>query len=201
MLIQKFETAREFVKKFIHKNKQFLANSVQVSKMASVVALLVIIPLNITAIQNKTYHSDIKFAASDQIVKAPEQKIQVISLPSRDQAQNSSGSISPDAMKAMIQEIAPEYGLDWKLVYAIGYYESGNYNSSLARRNLNFFGRKASSRTWAAWNTPEEAIRDQCAYLKEHYFDRGLNTPYEIGPIYCEGNTWAGKIISVMNRL
>lgn len=106
----------------------------------------------------------------------------------------------PQEIKLAIQEIAPEYGIDWKFVYAIGWIESG-YNSSLARRNYNFFGRKAGRGVYARWSDPESAIRDQFSYLKTHYFDRGLDSPYEIGPIYCEGNTWAGKVTSVMNTL
>jgi len=107
----------------------------------------------------------------------------------------------PELVKKLMQEIAPEYGIDWKLVYAIGYHESGNYSSSLARRNNNFFGRKSTSSGYASWSTPEEGIRNQFEYLKTRYFDRGLSTPESINPVYAEDGSWKYAVRSVMNTL
>jgi len=107
----------------------------------------------------------------------------------------------PEAIKAYMQQIAPEYGVDWKLVYAIGAYESGYYKSNLARNSNNFFGRKATSTTWRSWNTAEEGIRDQFVYLKTRYIDRGLDTPAKMNRVYCEGNTWQYKVQYIMNTL
>ena len=106
----------------------------------------------------------------------------------------------PEAIKTFIEQIAPEYGVDWKLVYAIGFYESGNYSSSLARNSNNFFGRKATSSTWMSYNTAEDGIRDQFVYMKTHYIDRGLDTPTKMNPIYCEGNTWQYMVQAIMNK-
>ncbi len=36
--------------------------------------------------------------------------------------------------------------------------------------------------------------------LKENYIDKGATTIDEIGAIYCEGNTWAGKVKYFMNQ-
>lgn len=107
----------------------------------------------------------------------------------------------PEAIKAYIREQAPKYGLDWKLVYAIGAYESGYYKSSLAQNNNNFFGRKETGTTWRKWNTAEEGIQDQLLYIKEHYVDNGLDTPAKMNHIYCEGNTWQYKVQAIMNSL
>ncbi|MEI6040201.1 MAG: glucosaminidase domain-containing protein [Candidatus Berkelbacteria bacterium] len=106
----------------------------------------------------------------------------------------------PEAIKAYMKQIAPEYGVDWKLVYAIGAYESGYYKSSLAQYNNNFFGRKATSTTWMKYNSAEEGIRDQFLYVKEHYIDRGLDTPAKMNHIYCEGNTWQYMVQSIMDK-
>lgn len=129
-----------------------------------------------------------------------EKKVEIAVGASRYDLAQSGLAYDPAQIKVLIQEMAPEYGIDWKFVYAIGWIES-NYNSSLARRNNNFFGRKAGRGVYARWSDPESAIRDQFVYLKTRYFDRGLDSPYEIGPIYCEGNTWAGKVTSVMRTL
>ena len=107
----------------------------------------------------------------------------------------------PEAIKAYMQELEDEYGIDWKLVYAIGYLESGNYTSSLAERQNNFFGRKANSASYASWGTAQEGIRNQFEYLKTRYFDRGLDTPAKINPIYAEDMTWHYKVETVINTI
>lgn len=107
----------------------------------------------------------------------------------------------PEKIKKFMHAIAPEYGVDWKLVYAIGYHESGNYNSSLAQRNNNYFGRKANSSGYASWATPEEGIRNQFVYLKTRYFDRGMTTPATINPVYAEDGSWRYAVESVIATL
>ena len=104
----------------------------------------------------------------------------------------------PEAIKAYIQEKADDYGVDWRLVYAIGAYESGYYKSSLAQRQNNFFGRKATSTTWMSWETPQEGIDNQFEYLKTRYIDRGMDTPEEMNAVYCEGDTWKYMVRNIM---
>ena len=107
----------------------------------------------------------------------------------------------PEAIKAYIQETGEKYSVDWKLVYAIGAYESGNYRSSLAQRNNNFFGRKATSSTWMQFDSAQEGIDNQFEYLKTRYIDQGLDTPEEMNHVYCEGDTWKYKVRSIMNSV
>lgn len=106
----------------------------------------------------------------------------------------------PAAIKAYIQEKADDYGMDWKLVYAIGCYESGYFKSSLAQSQNNFFGRKATSTTWMTWNTPQEGIDNQFEYLKTRYFDKGMDTPEEMNHVYCEGDTWKFMVRNIMEN-
>ena len=129
------------------------------------------------------------------------EKTEIVVGISNDQIDNFNQNPTPDKIKQFMCTIAPEYGVDWKLVYAIGYHESGNYNSSLAGRNNNYFGRKAVSGGYASWATPEDGIRNQFEYLKTHYFDRGLNTPAKINPVYAEDGSWHFAVESVMNSL
>jgi hypothetical protein len=107
----------------------------------------------------------------------------------------------PEAIKAYMQQIAPEYGVDWKLVYAIGAYESGHYKSNLAKYNNNFFGRKATSTTWMRYDSAEEGIRNQFVYIKERYINKGLDTPAKMNRIYCEGDTWQYKVQYIMDNI
>ncbi len=107
----------------------------------------------------------------------------------------------PEAIKAFMQQIAPQYGVDWKLVYAIGAYESGHYKSNLAQYNNNFFGRKETSTTWRKYDSAEEGIRDQFLYLKEHYINNGLDTPAKMNRVYCEGSDWKYKVQYIMDNV
>lgn len=192
--------------KFIQKIRQFALQNAEIinrinkaTKTTTLAVAIIVIPLTIAKPQ--PYQTAIKFDPSSvNPLVSESNKIAVVSVPSRGEIADSLRGLDPEGIKALMQEIAPEYGIDWKFVYAIGWIES-NYSSSLARRNYNFFGRKASSHSWRKYPDPETAVRDQFAYLKEHYYDRGLDTPREIGPIYCEGNTWAGKVSTVMAKL
>jgi len=107
----------------------------------------------------------------------------------------------PEAIKAYIRQKADDYNIDWKLVYAIGAYESGYFKSNLAQSQNNFFGRKATSSTWMSWETPQEGIDNQFEYLKTRYFDRGLDTPEEMNHVYCEGDTWKYKVRYIMDTV
>ncbi len=185
---------------FAQKRKGNIAKFHIATKMASLVALLLVIPMGLVKPQH--YESKITLTdKSENPIALAEKTISVISVPSRDEVEDASFGLDPEAIKALMQEIGTEYNIDWKFVYAIGYLESGNYSSHLARNQFNFFGRKANSSSWMSYSDPEEAIRNQYDYLQTRYFDRGLDTPYEIGPIYCEGNTWAGKVTTIMNTL
>ena len=138
---------------------------------------------------------------STKLLVVENPKTEVITGISKDSMDELNNNPNPELIKQYICSIAPEYGVDWKLVYAIGYHESGNYNSSLAQRNNNYFGRKASSGGYASWATPEEGIRNQVEYIKNMYYSRGLTTPEAINPIYAEDGSWCIAINRVMNSL
>lgn len=159
--------------------------------------LAVLIPFSGQTNDHQKYETRIRFQQTAQPLTLKEKKVEVFSAGSREDLNN----LEPEAIKGMMQAIAPEYGIDWRLVYAIGYHESGNYTSSLARRQYNFFGRKANASGYAAWGSPEEAIRNQFEYLKTRYFDRGLTTPASINRVYAEDMSWHYKVESVMNAL
>lgn len=172
--------------------------SIGAVQFISVGFMFVLIPFsNPTANKTKT-ETRIQFNQNSiQPLSVSDKKVEVFSAGSREDMNN----LNPEAIKGLMQAIAPQYGVDWKLVYAIGYHESGNYGSSLARSQNNFFGRKARSGGYASWNTPEEGIHDEFRYLKEKYFDRGLTTPATINRVYAEDMSWHFAVESVMARL
>ena len=151
---------------------------------------------------NETHQSNIAFDQNQAMPIVITQKTTVIQpgLAKAD-IDRLNNEADPEIIKAFMQGVAAEYGVDWKLVYAIGYHESGNFSSALARSNNNYFGRKASGGGYASWATPEEGIRNQFVYLKTRYFDRGMDTPAKINHIYAEDMSWHYKVESVMASL
>lgn len=169
-----------------------------IAQFLSVGMFALLIPFSGKPIEKSNYETRIKLDTNNpQLLTLPEKKVEVYSAGSREDLNN----LDPEAIKGLMQAIAPEYGVDWKLVYAIGYHESGNYSSSLARRQNNFFGRKAISGGYASWSTPEEGIRNEFVYLKSRYLDRGLTTPATINRVYAEDQTWHFRVESVMAQL
>ncbi|MFA6493327.1 MAG: glucosaminidase domain-containing protein [Patescibacteria group bacterium] len=176
----------------------FKKSPVGVAQFLSVGLFIVLIPFSGKPTTKTQYETRIKLDTNNaQLLTLPEKKVEVYSAGSREDLNN----LDPEAIKGLMQAIAPEYGVDWKMVYAIGYHESGNYGSSLARNQNNFFGRKASSGGYASWSTPEEGIRNEFVYLKTRYLDKGLTTPAAINVVYAEDMSWHFAVESVMASL
>ncbi len=165
-------------------------------KILSLALLFAFIPFQYSPEKRQTYQTEIKFNQNDPVnmFTLPEKKVEVYSVGSGEDLV----AADPEAIKGLMKFYGEKYGVDWKLVYAICYHESGNYTSSLARRQNNYFGRKASSGGYASWSTPEEGIENQFVYLKTRYFDRGMDTPAEINPVYAEDMSWHYAVESVM---
>lgn len=200
MLRNTFQTIKSTIRKFAKRNSEIISRFHIATKMASLVALLVVIPLGL--VKPQEYQTEIKLNdKSENPIVLADKTVNAISVPSRDEIDEATFGLDPEAIKALMQEIGQEYNVDWRLVYAIGYHESGNYSSHLARAQFNFFGRKANSSSYASWSDPEEAIRNQFEYLQTRYFDRGLNTPAKINPVYAEDPTWHYRVEAVMNGL
>lgn len=183
------------IKNFInyYNTKVFLG----VFQLFSAGYLLVLIPVTSQSYERPVYDTRIQFSKNAQILSIPDKSTEVYSAGSREDLNN----LEPEAIKGLMKYLGEQYGVDWRLVYAIGYHESGNFNSSLAHRQYNFFGRKAGSGGYASWSTPEEAIRNQFEYLKTRYFAQGLDTPAEINHVYAEDGSWHYAIETVMNTL
>jgi len=90
-----------------------------------------------------------------------------------------------------------EYELDCYLLPAISGIES-SFGLYLLPGTFNPFG-------WGRGDIPfssfSEAIMTVGKGLKENYINKGATTVEQIGRIYCEGNTWAGKVSYFMNQL
>ena len=95
-------------------------------------------------------------------------------------------------------ESADKYGLDWKLVPAITGVES-TFGKQIPAGSYNAYGWANGAFYFESW---EQSINLVSKTLKEKYIDRGLDTPYKMGPVYAPpSKTWAWKITYFMNKL
>lgn len=95
-------------------------------------------------------------------------------------------------------DAADRYQLDWRLVPAITGVES-TFGKQIPANSYNAYGWNNGNYFFKSW---EQSIEYVSQYLKEKYLDRGLDTPYKIGPIYAPpSKAWAGKVVYFMNEI
>jgi hypothetical protein len=93
---------------------------------------------------------------------------------------------------------ADRYQIDWKLVPAITGVES-TFGKQIPFNSYNAYGWANGLYRFESW---EDSITYVSQYLKEKYFDRGLDNPYKIGPVYAPpSRTWAGKVVFFIKQV
>lgn len=98
-------------------------------------------------------------------------------------------------------------GVDPYITVAIILHETGcgTHCSNLARNCYNFGGQKGkpscNGGAFRQFDTVDAGLVGMIDNLSRNYFAIGLNTPETIGPKYCEGNEWAGKIQWFVNKI
>lgn len=93
---------------------------------------------------------------------------------------------------------ADENQLDWKLLPAITGVES-TFGKQIPAGSYNAYGWANGVFYFKSW---EQSIDYVSQYLKEKYVDRGLDTPYKMGPVYAPpSKTWAWKVVYFMNQI
>ncbi len=91
-------------------------------------------------------------------------------------------------------EACREYDLDCYFLPAIAGLES-YFGNKLMPGSNNPFGWGRGLIYFDTWN---DGIHTVGKGLRVNYIDKGAVSIEEIGAIYCEGNTWAGKVRSIM---
>jgi len=98
-------------------------------------------------------------------------------------------------------------GVDPYIMVAIILQETGcgSHCSNLARNCNNFGGIKGkpscNGGSFKQFDSVDEGLVGMIDVLSRNYFQLGLNTPETIGPKYCEGNEWAGKVSWFVNKI
>lgn len=97
---------------------------------------------------------------------------------------------------------AEKYGLDWRLVPAIGMQES-NLCKKEPKESYNCWGFGVYGKKVTRFDNYPEAIDTVSKTLAKNYIEQGLTTPYEIMSKYTPSNNgeWADSVIHFMNQL
>ena len=94
--------------------------------------------------------------------------------------------------------LADQYHIDWKLVPAITGVES-TFGKQIPYNSYNAYGWANGKYAFKSW---EDSIIIVTKALKEKYYNRGLDNPYKIGPVYAPlSKTWGGKVNHFMNEI
>jgi hypothetical protein len=95
-------------------------------------------------------------------------------------------------------KMADKYNIDWKLLVSISGVES-TFGKNYILGTYNAYGWGGGKIYFESW---EDSIEKVSKALSEKYYNRGLNTPYKIAPVYCPpSKVWAGKVNYFMEKL
>lgn len=115
---------------------------------------------------------------------------------------------------AVFFKAGEQYKVDAYLMLAIADLESV-FGLKIPYNSYNPFGRTcgreyqcvtakdASSENIIYWNKYsgwEESIYDEAKYLRERYYDKGLDTPCKIGKVYATDPYWCSKVMKLMTK-
>jgi len=98
----------------------------------------------------------------------------------------------------LLVKTAEEEGLPWSLVAAISGIES-SFCKAIPYQSYNCWGWNNGVSRFTDY---PDAIKIVSQTLKHNYFDRGLDTPEKISPVYAPpSQTWASKVRYFMNLI
>ncbi len=97
-----------------------------------------------------------------------------------------------------IVDLADKYEIDWKLVVAISGVES-TFCKAIPYNSYNCWGWKNGKHSFDGY---PDALEKVSKTLGNRYYQRGLDTPETIAPVYAPpSSTWAGNVRFFMNLL
>ena len=73
------------------------------------------------------------------------------------------------------------------------------FGKQIPTNSYNAYGWANGAYLFESW---EQSIDHVSQVLKEKYVERGLDTPYKMGPVYAPpSKTWASKVVYFMNQI
>jgi len=95
-------------------------------------------------------------------------------------------------------EFADDYNIDWRLLPAISGIES-NFGKHLISGSFNAYGWDGGYYRFTDW---PRSIQLMSQFLRERYYDRGLDNPPKIGPVYAPpALNWGARVNSIMKQI
>ena len=105
------------------------------------------------------------------------------------------------SIEEMFRIAASQYGIDFKLIYAIAIHETGDFSSGLFLNSNNPGGLKGSG-GWMSYPSRFEGILAMARTIYNGYWSQGMTTPEAMQPKYCpNSDTWAPAVRSLMERI
>jgi hypothetical protein len=93
---------------------------------------------------------------------------------------------------------ADKYQIDWRLLPAITGVES-TFGQEIPFNSYNAYGWNNGHYRFQSW---ENSIEIVTKALKEKYYNRGLDNPYKIGPVYAPpSSSWASRVNAFMEKI
>ncbi|KUK83461.1 MAG: hypothetical protein XD98_0340 [Microgenomates bacterium 39_6] len=93
---------------------------------------------------------------------------------------------------------ADQFNIDWRLLPAIAGIESG-FGKVIPAGSYNAYGWGNGKIYFSSW---PESIEVVSRALSKKYYQKGLDTPEKIGPVYAPPSPdWASKIRAIMNQI
>jgi len=93
---------------------------------------------------------------------------------------------------------ADKYQIDWRLLPAITGVES-TFGRQIPSNSYNAYGWNNGHYRFQSW---EDSIETVSKALKKKYYNRGLDNPYKIGPVYAPpSSSWAKRVNNFMERI
>jgi beta-N-acetylglucosaminidase len=107
-------------------------------------------------------------------------------------------------LEDVVLEIEKDYGINAYFTIAVMKLESGNGESSLAKKKNNLFGLNAidgdKNRAFS-FKTKGDSVRKFGQLLAKNYVDRGYTTVEKVAKKYCPANPqWSGLVHSIMKN-
>jgi len=95
-------------------------------------------------------------------------------------------------------DFADNYGIDWRLLPAISGVES-SFGKYLLSGSFNAYGWDGGYYRFTDW---PRSIQLMSQFLRERYYDRDLDTPQKIGPVYAPpALNWSTRVNSIMKQI
>lgn len=95
-------------------------------------------------------------------------------------------------------QTADKYNIDYRLLPAISGIES-TFGKNIPSGSFNAYGWNGGNYYFDSWENSFDVVLQA---LREKYFNRGLDTPVKISPVYCPPNpSWGYKVNFFMEKI